>query len=542
MRHSILPLLALSSLVFSIDGFSAEGGHDHHGTSPTKTPTDEKFSESIKGLKAVNAAKVVELKNGETYKITATAVKQKIGNRWVRRLAYNGSIPGPIIKAPQGSKIKVIFLNKTEIETTLHSHGLRLDSKFDGTPGLSQKPIKPGESFTYEIKFPDAGVYWYHPHIREDYTQDLGLYGNYLVTPKSDAFYSKVNKEVPLVLDDVLLTDKAQPFFKDYANFSLMGRYGNVMLVNGIPDFQTEVKSGEVVRFFVTNVANTRTFNFAIPGAKMKLVGSDGGKYERETWTESVLLSPSERAIVEVLFEKPGEFSLENRTPNKTYSLGKIKVSKEVVKATFHQEFKTLRENQDMLKEFAEVRRSFDKPVAKKLKLSILMGANGKDPHAGHNMGASSDAKDPHAGHNMGGNAQHNAPAKIEWEDEMFEMNAASTSREVIWKLIDEESQKENMDINWNFKKGELVKISIFNDPKSAHPMQHPIHFHGQRVAILTVNGKKNENLVWKDSVLVQTGDTVEVVLEASNPGKWMIHCHIAEHLSSGMMMGFEVN
>jgi suppressor of ftsI len=131
---------------------------------------------------------------------------------------------------------------------------------------------------------------------------------------------------------------------------------------------------------------------------------------------------------------------------------------------------------------------------------------------------------------------------KIEWEDDMAMMNAMSLANVIKWKLVDTATKKENMHINdWKFKTGEFVKIKIFNDPKSAHPMQHPIHIHGQRFLVLATNGVRSNNLVWKDTTLIQKGDTVEILVEMKNPGIWMVHCHIAEHLESGMMFNFKV-
>jgi FtsP/CotA-like multicopper oxidase with cupredoxin domain len=97
------------------------------------------------------------------------------------------------------------------------------------------------------------------------------------------------------------------------------------------------------------------------------------------------------------------------------------------------------------------------------------------------------------------------------------------------------------MDINWVFKLGELSKIRVVNRSDSAHPMQHPIHFHGNRFIVLSRDGVAQDNLAWKDSALIRTGETMDVVLENANPGEWMGHCHIAEHLTSGMMFGFQV-
>ena len=129
----------------------------------------------------------------------------------------------------------------------------------------------------------------------------------------------------------------------------------------------------------------------------------------------------------------------------------------------------------------------------------------------------------------------------IEWEENNMAMNTMSNPEMMKWVIEDEDTGKKNMDIDWNFKVGDKVKIKITNDPKSMHPMQHPIHFHGQRFLVLSTNGKQNDNLVWKDTTLIQNGDTVEVLVEMTNPGEWVAHCHIAEHLEASMMFGFKV-
>ncbi len=124
----------------------------------------------------------------------------------------------------------------------------------------------------------------------------------------------------------------------------------------------------------------------------------------------------------------------------------------------------------------------------------------------------------------------------------MPDMNWSSSSKEVHWILRDVQTGKQNMDINWHFKQGDVVKIRITNDGQSMHPMSHPIHFHGQRFLIVARNGVPEDNLVWRDTAMLPVGTNVDILLEASNPGKWMIHCHIAEHLEAGMHTVFVVD
>ncbi|MEK7567739.1 MAG: multicopper oxidase family protein [Patescibacteria group bacterium] len=496
------------------------------------------FSTDITGLAEAKPSEIVELKNGGSYELTASIVKKTIGNSVVKMLAYNGMIPGPMIKVDQGAEIILNFTNNTDVDTTIHSHGVRLLNKFDGVPDVTQKAVKPGESFTYKVKFPDEGMYWYHPHIREDYAQELGLYGNYLVVPSDPNYWSPVNREVALFVDDILMENgKIATFSKASADHTLMGRFGNTMLVNGETNYSLQVKAGEVIRFYITNSANTRTFNLSIPGAKMKLVGADGGKYERETWSDGFILSPSERAIVEGLFANAGSYKLEHKTPERAYELGTIVVTSEKVVTSFEKEFAVLRRNKDIQSEIDTFRSSFNKPASKRLKLTIDMGMDMQgmmqNNAGGHNM---------HGGGQMMPNSQMMASGDpIEWEDSNTMMNAVSNPNMMKWVILDEDTGKKNMGIDWNFKVGDKVKIKIENDRDSMHPMQHPIHFHGQRFLVLSTNGKPNDDLVWKDTTLIQNGDTVEILVEMTNPGEWMAHCHIAEHLEASMMFGFKI-
>ncbi len=111
----------------------------------------------------------------------------------------------------------------------------------------------------------------------------------------------------------------------------------------------------------------------------------------------------------------------------------------------------------------------------------------------------------------------------------------------MIWKIVDQATGKANHDIDWVLESGPRVKIRIENSSDSAHPMPHPIHFHGERFLVLRRDGQLSDNLVWKDTVLVKTGEAVDILLDTSNPGIWMAHCHIAEHLEGGMMFSFRV-
>jgi FtsP/CotA-like multicopper oxidase with cupredoxin domain len=145
----------------------------------------------------------------------------------------------------------------------------------------------------------------------------------------------------------------------------------------------------------------------------------------------------------------------------------------------------------------------------------------------------------PSAGHSHA----HDTADGIEWEDLMPEINRASDPSNMIWKLVDRDAGKENWEIDWAFRVGDQVKIRLVNDMEQDHPMHHPFHIHGAgRFLVMSRDGVAEPNLVWKDTVLVRAGETVDILLDVTNPGLWMAHCHIAEHNQSGMMFNFVVS
>ncbi|MDD2676136.1 MAG: multicopper oxidase domain-containing protein, partial [Methylacidiphilaceae bacterium] len=257
------------------------------------------FSVDPDSFPAAKPSEVVHLKDGESYALSAVKVQQTISGAKVKLLAYNGSVPGPFIWVPQGGHITLSLNNQTGVPTTIHSHGLRQDNSQDGVPDVTQPAIAPGASYVYHLYFPDPGFYWYHPHFRDDFEQEIGLYGVYMVEPSDKDYWGPANREIPLVLSDILIKEGVVPeYHADYIDFAFMGRYGNIPLVNGQSHLQIDVKKGEVLRLYLVDSASARPFRIQTPGVQMKLVGTDGGRYEREQWADAVVVSPSERQIV----------------------------------------------------------------------------------------------------------------------------------------------------------------------------------------------------------------------------------------------------
>jgi FtsP/CotA-like multicopper oxidase with cupredoxin domain len=547
---------------------------DHH--QPDRFPTDPS------GLPEAGRPQLLELADGGTLDLQIGPVAKRLGDTTVRMLGYNGSVPGPTLKVQQGSEIIVHVTNEGDLDTTVHWHGLRLENRYDGVPHETQAPIPVGGEFTYRIQFPDAGLYWYHPHIREDYTQELGLYGNILVLPSAPDYWPPTDRELVLTVDDLLLEDgRIAPFSREETSYVAMGRFGNVFLTSGDPELGLEAWAGEVVRLWLTNTANTRVFKLALPGVRMKLVGGDSGRVEHEELVPEVLLSPSERAVVDVLVERPGELALEHHTPDRVYRLAALAVAEDRVASPAAGAFDILRRAPELEAERRQLEHWLAAPPDKVLALvaqmddpaampadagpvtyacpmhpEVTSDQPGRCPKCGMKLLAVTPGTQEHGGMDHGGMDHramdhgdmdhgamgHGGADGIEWEDDMVEVNRLTTTATMHWKFLDRTTGADSPTIDWHFTVGDRVKIRLVNELDSDHPMHHPFHLHGAgRFLVLARDGVTEPNLVWKDTVLVRTGQVVDILFDITNPGLWMAHCHIAEHLQSGMMFSFNV-
>ena len=381
-------------------------------------------------LPMVKPSEVVRLRDGDTLDLTAMLIRRTIRGRTFTMYGFNGEVPGPMIRVPRNATIMVRYHNRIDLPSTVHWHGVRLENRNDGVPGVTQDPVAPGGSFIYHVHFPDAGIYWYHPHVREDIQQAMGLFGNMLVDSQDRDYYSPANQEEALILDDLMINaDTLIPFGREGPDFALMGRLGNVMMVNGEPDWRLHVHRGAVVRFFLTNVANSRTWNLSFGGAPMKVIASDVSRFEHEERVPSVVLAPAERYVVAVRFDRPGRYPLINAVQAINHfrgefepevdTLGVVTVDSAPAAPSYAAGFDSLRANRGVSDEIAKYRPYFDKAPDKTFTLTVRPDAL---PLATVQF--------------MNVDTAYFAP--VEWVDGMPDMNWLSTSKQVHWIIRDD--------------------------------------------------------------------------------------------------------
>jgi FtsP/CotA-like multicopper oxidase with cupredoxin domain len=234
-----------------------------------------------------------------------------------------------------------------------------------------------------------------------------------------------------------------------------------------------------------------------------------------------------------VRFDEPGEVAIANTIQAINHFRGEfyphvdtlsiVTVSADPAEASISDAFETLREHDDVVADIATFRSHFAREPDHELETTVRV--TNLHPSIVLSMEADTLYVPP-----------------MEWNDAMPMMNWLSTGEQVTWILKDRRTGAENEEIDWRFDVGDVVKVRIFNTPDSFHPMNHPIHVHGQRFLVLSMDGVESANLVWKDTAIVPVGSTMDMLIEMSNPGEWMVHCHIAEHLHAGMVFSFSVD
>lgn len=386
---------------------------------------------------------------------------------------YNGTVPGPLIEANVGDELVVHFENQLPEPTTIHWHGIRLPAQMDGTLAM-QAPIPPGGSFEYRFVLKDAGLFWFHPHIRSDVQIEKGLYGTLLVRGAEEP---KVDREAVFVLDDVrVLPDGTFPDYLDDLS-KMMGRQGNVLLVNGTSLPTLPVRRGAVHRLRLVNVANGRFFNLALPGHSFRVIGTDGGLLPKPYDTDRLLLSPGERYdLLLVPDGAPGELTLTNEPYERGHDSAK---EPPLPMAVFQLSDDEPLSPQPLPTAFGSIERLPASAIDHTLTLSEAFDADGQL---------------------------------------VFTINGVTHPD--VPKI--------------SVTNGAIRVFDVLNESD----MDHPFHLHGFFFQTLEEDGIAvlPEALANKDTRIIRAHGSARIVARFDEPGAWMYHCHILEHAEGGMM------
>lgn len=400
--------------------------------------------------------------------------------RRVSMWTYNGTLPGPRIEARIGNTVRIRFKNSLPESTTIHWHGVRVPAAMDGVPAV-QSPIAAGAEFTYEFIVPDAGTFWYHPHVRSDEQVERGLYGAFVV--RSDSEPTTTTDRV-VVLDDLLVNSDWTLSAFDSMH-AMVGRQGNLILANGRAHPIAPMERGGLHRFRFINAANARYFRLTLPGHRLLQIGSDGGFLTAARGIDELLLVPGERADVLVVMEGDAGATLDWKSLRYDRGHGTGELPDAVV-------FQS--KNGDGL------------PLATPASPTSLVSIDA--------LPAATIQRELRLEESMGHGGGHGSGSEMGM---VFSINGQ------IYPNADP----------LNAQLGVVEEWAIVNTTE----MDHPFHLHGFRFQVVSEDGQAPAFLAWRDSINVRAKKTTtfRVRLE-DHAGTWMFHCHILEHAERGMM------
>ena len=408
--------------------------------------------------------------------------------------SYNGGVPGPEIRVPQGSRLRVEVANALGRETTVHWHGIRLPNAMDGVPYVTQDPIADKGKFVYEFDVPDAGTYWYHPHFSSSEQVGRGLYGPLIVEERRPI---QVDRDVVWVLDDWRLENDAQIAggFGNFHDMAHNGRLGNTVTVNGRIPGPFKVQQGERIRLRLINTANARSFALDFGDHKPMVIAYDGQPVTPHAAPDGVVvLGAAMRAdLVIDMTGKPGE---RYAVTDRFYARANYPLL-------------------DIAYADAPLR---DRPLDAPMELAANTMPEPKIEEAErHRMVLGGGMMGNMTGARMGGRfmdmreMMHNGRA--------WAINGITATGHMMEPLL-------------TLQKGRSYVLMLDNQTAWHHPM----HLHGHSFRVIRRNGKATQHNEWRDTVLLDPQEQVDIAFVADNPGDWMLHCHILEHQEGGMM------
>jgi FtsP/CotA-like multicopper oxidase with cupredoxin domain len=417
---------------------------------------------------------------------------------------YEGMSPGPTLRLKQGEELKVRLVNNLDQATVIHWHGLRLPNAMDGVPHLTQKPVEPGQSFDYHFTPPDAGTFWYHTHFGSSEQLARGLYGVLIVDEPEPP---QVDRDLMMVIDDWRLMDNGeiQPSFGNFHDAMMAGRLGQYITLNSQDTLDIPVKTNERLRLRIVNVANSRIFQFRIARHAARVMAVDGQPCPPNIAPDGILrLGPGSR--VDLFLDAtltPG-----SRAPINVDDLrgGELKLGQLVYDAGAAARPAPLPDPKPLPNN--PLPATFDEANA--FKMNVPLDGGGMAMMMGGGMGRG-----------MG-------PGRFE--------GYGVPPEQRIWALAGISSTGHDGPPMFKVARGRTVVLTFGN--RTAFP--HAMHVHGHHFRQFDA-ASEGWKPYWLDTVIVDPDRAERIAFVASNPGKWMMHCHMIEHMAAGMAAWFEV-
>lgn len=453
------------------------------------------------GLSAIDAREAALITTGKVknFKLTAGLSEIDLGGMIARTWTYGNMLPGKIFRVNKGDRLKVNFHNRLPVPTSVHWHGLAIRNDMDGVPGITTPEVRAGKDFNFDFITPDAGTYWFHPHSGTQL--DRGLYSPLIVDDPNE--HSNYDQEWVLILDD--WTDGVgrnpdQIFAElkksgagsgmdmggmDMSGMNSMGAMdgGDVTypmyLINGRPINDPETfsaKPGERIRLRIINAAADTIFHVALSQHSMNVTHTDGFPV-MPSKVSLLQIGMGERYDVVVTL-KDGAFPLVAR------AIGKSQIAR-----------------------------------------ALIRTASGRVPSA--DFLPSELNAIPLRAETLKATDAVRLPSKK--PDRIQDLVLTGSMNPYVWKINGRTyDQTKALTIRQN----EIGRLRIRN----MSMMPHPIHLHGHTFQLGNAGGPGAR----KDTVLLQPMGGVNVDYAATNPGRWMIHCHNAYHAEAGMMTRLE--
>jgi FtsP/CotA-like multicopper oxidase with cupredoxin domain len=398
----------------------------------------------------------------------------------VHAMTYNGSVPGPLLEARVGDTVIVHFTNHLDEPTTIHWHGVRVPAAMDGAP-MAQNPVPPGGTFEYRFVVPDAGTFWYHPHVHETMQMEYGLYGPIVVRGDDEP---RVDAEGVVLLDDLTLGPDGQIAPEGDLLEAHEGREGPIQLVNGRTGVTVPIRAGERQRWRIINAGSARFYRLGLAGHRFTVLGTDGGFLAAPREVDEFLMTPGDR--VDVVLTGTGTPGASVALQNLPYSRG------HGAGLTTAQDVLQLAYTADAPVEPRQLPAAFA-PIAP-------LATDGVTPKTI----TFDETVDPVTGattFTINGQAYPNVPD--------VEARVGATE---VW---------------------DLVNMSA---------MDHPFHLHGFFFQVLEQDGAPPAFASWEDTLDLRGHGRTRIAFQPdTRPGMWMYHCHILEHAATGMMADVHV-